>query len=685
MSLALALRLPRALPAKFTPEQHEPAAAKVAAAPRVEATVLADLPSEDRTLARLAVAETASDECDLLGNIAPSEAEAATFAITDVLERTRFESVRACATEALAKQPTAPARSWLVDLATDPDPNVHRPALVALAQRDEAARIIVLEAAHSENADIAENAVVAAIATQEAAGFAAAGSLLQTAERPDMLSALVQALGSTRDPRALPLLSDLVGRADRDTHLAAIAALGELGEKKAEPLLESLLATGSTEELEAAARALAALDPERAAARLAPALHSQSAERRTLALSVMISSKLAGAELALSNALHGNDPALARTALSELGAKPDPALEPDIAPLLGDADSGVRNLALRALARMHTPRALADLGRWSDDPALGPRIATELERSAASEDERRARRIRNLERGQGGSLLALARDPDAAAQTAVFQHFSGATRDPAELAEVFEYAPADTVKRLSAQLDPQNDAERLALVSGLAERADPAFADPLRAATHDSDVSVQRAALNGLVRLGDDEAQRRFFELSRSSDTNDRSLAANSLATLDRRDAEPLLETLINDADPQVALRARNSLVQLDPTRAAEVALEQGQGAPNSAQVTATSGLGPEEARKILDLALASADDEVAQAAVSALVERQGVTSAMRLLELARDETRSESVRTAAADGVIALGGPLVAQNRHLLDSLRTPESDEVVVLSCGQ
>lgn len=662
--------------------------AKPAAAPSVRVDWAPAVPAEDRLLARLARAETGSEECDVLSLIPASENEAATYAITDVLERTRFASVRACAAEALVKQPTAPAQSWLIDLATDDDPNVHRPALAALCGREDAARSTVAEAAHSEHETVRENAVIALLEAKDRSAFSAATELLADAERLETLSALVEALGKSHDARARPVLENLVAHADPDTHIAAIAALGELGEKKAAPLLESLLVLGSRNEFDAAAQALVALDPELGARQLELAEHSPRAERRQLAFSLFVSSKLEGADEALANALRDDDVDLRRTALAQIASKPDAALEPDLIRLAGDSDLRIRRMATRALARLHTPNALAALEKLDDGSPDAAYVAAEIERAAPTEAERRALRIRHLEQGRSGalSLGELARDPDPAAQEAVLRHFSGGPREADELMRVLSVAPASTVEDLARTIDPADAQQRFALVESLSERADPRFADRLRAAMHDDDERVQRAALQGLAKLGDSAAQSWFSASTNSPDSSERQDAVNQLSQLTSREAAPLLTAFSADADPGVATTALTALAQLEPARAAELARQRFQQASPDAQVSfveMASNLEPRLARPLLDLALKNPDDSVAQAAVSALSFQQGPESAARLLELLRNESRGSDLRTAAADALLTLGGPLVAQNRALLESLRSPPG-EVASISCG-
>ncbi len=655
-------------------------------APRAQIELAPAAPAEDRLLARLARAETGNEECDLLDHLPASEDEAVTYAITDVLARTRFESVRACAAEALAKEPTLPAQSWLVDLATDANVNVRRPALEALTKRAEAAQSAVAEAAHSEDEDVREDAVAALLEAKQSSAFSLAIALLREAERPETLASLVQALGKSGDARALPVLSSLVSNADHDTHLDAIAALGSLGERRATSLLESLLVLGSRDEFSAAAEAIAAIDPALAAQALAAAEHSARAERRELALSSLVSLKLTGAKDALASALHDDDGELRKTALALIGSEPDPAFEPELVSLIGDSEPGVSRLAVRALARLHTPTALATLERLDADGNDQEYVAAELERSAPTEEERRERRIRNLEHGLTGSVATLARDAAPEAQAAVLRHFSRDPSDNAELSRVLVVAPASLVDQLAAQIDPANIDQRVALVAGLSERADPRFVDRLRAALRDDDVRVQRVALQGLAKLGDAEAQTRLNEDANSSDPSDRQAAVSLLDELGAHDSAPLLERLAMDADTDVATPALTALGQLDPARAGELLLERYRTESpgvQSALIAVASNLDARTARPILDLALKNADEAVVQAALNVLSAEQGPETAESLLEVARDATRGEGPRTAAADALVALGGPLATQNRSLLDSLRTPPGD-IISVSCG-
>ena len=660
------------------PPPVAPISAKVQSAPRLEVELAPTAPIGDRLLARLAAARTGAEECELLQRLPRVEDPATTYAITDVLERTRFRSVRACATEALSREPTPPAQSWLIDLADDPDPEVQRSALEALAAHgDNSALAVVIEAAHSDDLDIRASAVIALLDARHGEAFSAAVELLSSADQRETLTALVDALGKSQDPRALTVLATLIAHADTETHLHAISALGELKQKKAEPLLAALLEVGSDQEYRAAAKALTQLSPESAVATLQSALRSANGVRREAAMYALASSKLPGVAPILADALRGDDLPLARDALRQLTLEPDASLEPEITALLDRDDHQLQPSAIHALSRLGTASALATLARLADSDAAGEWVRNELDRLPGTPEEVRARHIQNLAHGAVRPLDALARDPSEPAQSAVLGYFSKDDSSIRQLQNVVAIAPESTVQQLVERADSSPE-QKQALINGLAERGDPTFAQVLRAATHDENDEIRRSAMRGLVGLGDDESSELLQTAARSADASERGFAAELLGARPGADGLPLLETLATDPDAGVASAALGQLQASAPELAATLAKRAYQAASAADRpmlLSSLSGLRGGLAMPLYDLALQDTDENVVLSGVQSLGQLQGPDSAGRLLAVVSDTNRSEEVRRSAAQALLALGGPLVRANRTLLETLEPADA----------
>ncbi|MET0790146.1 MAG: HEAT repeat domain-containing protein, partial [Polyangiaceae bacterium] len=350
--------------------RRERAAAPLARLERsvvVTQPMAASAPIEDGVLARLALAETASERCELLGRVEASADARVTYAITSVLDRAQLDSVRSCATQALSLQPTPEAGSWLIALSEDPAPAVYEIALRALASRDDvAARAELVEATHSENSELRQSAVTALLKAGREEGFSAALAVLPSIEDPESLSTLIDALGESHDPRALPVLLTLLDDADRASRLHAISALGELGIAAASARLESLLDLGSAEEFRAAAQALLKLEPERALLKLRLALTSTDADRQLFALAAIGNADLPGVVPILREQLDSGDERRARLVLRRLLRKPLPELEAELTRFAASDDTSLQMPALRALERLTTASARATVQRLTN-------------------------------------------------------------------------------------------------------------------------------------------------------------------------------------------------------------------------------------------------------------------------------------------------------------------------------
>ncbi len=525
-------------------------------------------PAVDRLLARLAAAATATERCALLERVQPSEDAQPTYAITALLERSQLASVRACATQALARQPSSEAQSFLVDLAEDPEPEVHRSALEALATRDAAARAVVVEATHSEDLELRVSAVEALLKAKRAEAYAAAVRVLPQVEDPETLSSLIDALGQSQDRQALPALEALLDDAERESHLHAISALGELGVPSAAVRLESLLEVGSSEEFSAAAEALKQLMPERALPKLRAVLASENSERQQLALSALLSLEPPDLSSIMREALKSADRRRVLLVLSRLNTAPDPSFE---AELIAVVEQGERRLvvpAMRALSRLSTPSAQAALQRLAQARPNLP----QFQELSSDDPERRGdpaatRTLRADLRGD--------RETRNAALTALVQ-----LGDDSVGPELERLARSDVA------------ADRELAVQLFSTRPDPVALRELEQLAADPDPQVMSPALQALQARSPELVSRLALRALRESAPEDRVSLLSSFGALTARLSRPLFEFALNDTDDSVAVQAIQSLANLQGAASAQRLLSLVTDSSRSEQVRAEAASG---------------------------------------------------------------------------------------------
>ena len=646
-------------------------------------------PSIDPLLARLAIAQTGPERCELMGQLEPSEDTRATYAITGVLERTQFVSVRVCGAQALALQPTAEARSWLVDLADDPEPAVHDVAFDALAASSDAlARATVIEATHSDDGEVRVSAVISLLKAGREEAFSVLPSILPGIEDRNTLSTLIDALGQSHALRALPLLESLIDTADHDSHLTAINALGELGAAAAIPRLDELLKVGSEDEFRSAADALGKLDPAGALKRFRHLLGSPNAVREALALSELMKQDDPSILSLMNEQLRSGDPVRIRTVLMRLSSKAEPSLEAQITAIastpLVEGDSRphqrtIRSLALRALVEIGSASALATVKQvgGSDAERALDRGSREAIQSEADE---RAQRIAALESDPTPrSLIQLAQDPAEAAQTAVLRYVQHSSGHPERLAYFAATASVSTVLTFLEHAGALDRACKRSLVQTLAQRGDPRFSATLKDAVRDDDAEIRQAALRGLANLGDESSAVDVQRLTQASEPSERTFAVELLNARADPASTNELSRLAVDPSPEVASSALLALQTRAPDSVSQLAQRAFRSASAGDRVSLLSSLGELKsniARPLYDLALSEGDEGAALQAVQGLINLSGPESAQRLLALASNSNGSPDVRRDAATGLRQLGGPLARANRVLLDSLSEPISN---------
>ena len=665
----------------------QPTKPRAVAQPRVEPTTVVEQnaapPPIDPVLARLAAASTSGERCQLLAQLEASEDTRITYAITSVLESSQLVTVRACATQALTLQSNPAARSWLVDLADDPEPEVHSLALTALAGSTETAdRAVVIEATHSENSDIRVSAVSVLLQLGLPEGFAAFQAVLPSVEDRNTLATLIEALHASHDVRALPALEALIDNADNESHLQAIGTLGDFDFPGVRKRLEGLLEVGSDSEFRAASSELDKLAPTATLAKLRALLASGNEERQTFALNVILSLETPDQLSILSDQLHSSNKESVRAVLAHLMMKPEPTLEGPLTELAkSSSNTDLGGLALSALWRIPSPSAHAAAKELAKLPRKGRFKGNAFEEEPTGTDEEiRAARIAKLDRGDEnstGALYALVSDASDAAQAAALRYVERPGGSAMELGNLAASGQASTLRKLVEHRSRLDDEHRRALIQAVAQRGDPQFSGVLKDALRDPDQATRNSALRSLLEMGDASVAADLDKLTRASDPGDRTLAAELLGARNDPGAERELEALASDANPEVVASALHALQAHSPEQISGLAQRAFRAASPDDRVTllnSLSDLKSSVARPLYDLALSGSDDATTLQAVQSLATLAGPESAQRLLAVVNDSNRSQEVRTEAASGLRHLGGPLARANRALLDSLSPVE-----------
>jgi HEAT repeat protein len=642
----------------------------------------------------LQVAESAEELCALLKQLRPSEDTAQTYAITDVLERSQFTSVRACGALALAREPTAPAQSWLLDLADDVEPEVHKVALGALATREDGvAHAAVVEAAHSVDAAVRVAAIGALLSARRSEAFALAKASLQAIDDADTLGELTDALGASGDARAFPVLKDLIENGARSLHLHALTAVGALGLAEGAGLVEPYLRLGSEDEFNAAAKALALLPASGVERELTALLHAGNARRRLSALRRLAELDVPTLDPILLEAAEADDPNLVSFALSRLSERRDPSLLPLFARASRRGSVRAREAALRALVALATPAAFAELASLAAGSGQVAEMAVDaMLRIPSLRAQAERRRIDDLQSFSANrrlnSLRTLARDSSEAGQAALLDYVSKSPAGEKHWDVVLNALPITALAKWLPAANDEDPRSRQEFFAALADRGDPKAAALLRSATKDSDPDTRRSAIRGLVSLAAEGSNDLLEGLVKSSTTEDRLLGVTLLEAQTGASAQAALADLARDPDAEVATQSLGVLGQRAPEEAAQVAgRAMRSGTPESRQsmLGALSGWNRELALPVIESALADPDNATASGALTCLGQFEGPEVARLLYSVVVDAQRAQEVRTAAAAALYALGGPIVRSNQALIESLLPAEDPHADVIDEGR
>lgn len=386
-------------------------------------------------------------------------------------------------------------------------PMARQRAIDACDELDDAVLPSLLEAVRLDPGNVAALEAVARVLdgdTAVRADLVTALSASATHPASDVRAPAVRALGSTRDPRALPLVRARLRDEAPEVVRAAFTALGDVGDVTDAAMLRDHVVEASPFADEAL-RALSRLDEDAAHAAIQAVFARADAARRAEIATAVFATRGSAATLALLVEVD------AAAAISALAARPD---EASFAALVRTASSPAPASALaRVGLAVALRRGAADGGLEERARALldGPRlraiagdadVTSTLERDLASPDPNvRAAAALGLEwLGAGSEALerAFATEQDAHARRA-------------ECAALESLGVGTSAFVVDAALaSPELLADCAVYIarglSGMSSRRRRAFRSAFRAALHASDERLASAAARALAASSDHDA-----------------------------------------------------------------------------------------------------------------------------------------------------------------------------------
>lgn len=499
---------------------------------------------------------------------------------------------RHCAIAALTETRSDAAVPFLIALLQDAQTQIAESAVRALANYDEpSAREAVLASARSGPENVR---VVAVMGLAEAGATEAVPLIAELLEQVRMQyrHQLIEALGTSHDPRALPILQGLLGRGVRSLQHASVFALGELGGAGAAETLVGLLEREPTL-APMVAQALARNGSEEAReALLGLAESAQGGPAAQSALAALAQSGAPEVEPLMAEALASENPNRVGIAIEYYGAHPSSEVQPMLLRLAREGGPRHAWSAVQALARSggESSRALlvelAQRGGPSSQAALAM-----LSTQTGGAEAARAIALERLKKGGPSAAEAIdviAGDDSPEAQAALLAaassedarlsmqslHYLGQRSDEqslrvldrlaaegkdeqrrgAALAALIHTGDPRARERAAAALKDPSSQVRVQAVQALGQVGGAHAEQLLVAASSDRDPEVARTATFGLAQVGSPAALTRLEQLARGSDPAMVSTALTALGQSAPERAAPLAEALMAGSDP--ALRA---------------------------------------------------------------------------------------------------------------------------------
>lgn len=486
---------------------------------------------------------------------------------------------RHCAITALDTTNHSAALPTLIGLIDDQAPHIPYLALRALESSEtQEARDTLLRVARGDAADLRVAALESLAARRDPETVTLVAGLLPSAEG-ERRHRFVAMLGTTRDPRAVGLLLELLN-GPGDIQHAVVQALGTLGGRAAEstlidvvherPALASsalgALSMSDSEHARALLMEVAGGDGDYGEPLVSAALHALANQNAPEITALMLRTVTGenpqrantAAQYLASNGVEAAVPVLLKFAqergphqvwpavhaLSQLGDSGRKGLEQ-----LAGSSSTVALAAAQALNNMPGGREAARriaLTKLSQEK--GPQAAHWVELLGDGSPEAR------------DGLLRLARSDDQALSTRSLQ-ILGRHGDPETLELMVTLAKTG-----------KTEDQRAAALSSLQQSADPRAQAQVRAALKDPSARVRAQAVQGLSSQSAAEWEEGALAASRDTDLQVTQTATYALAQLGSQRAVVRLEELAATAKPGVSQTALSALLEHAPGRAEKIA-----------------------------------------------------------------------------------------------------------------
>lgn len=641
----------------------------------------------EQRLTALKSARSPSETCGALSSLANENGddERAVTSIADFATATHSMLLRSCSISALGSASSEAATSFLIALAEDPEISIRLYVVDALAGRKDAgARGALLDAAHSEDHELA---VRAALALAQAGAPEAVPFLVQAlrTESGDIGMGLIAALGTTKTPEAATALVELVKTGTGRFRTAAISALGEIGGEVATQALASALG-GSDDDSRAVVQALAQIGDERARKVLLDVAVGGGHEASIAALRGLSGMTGDDVKRVMTASLASTDPERAASAAMYFGQQGDASTLPALTEMTRRAGPEAAQSALTAIASIGgepARAALASLARQGG--SLQGQAMAQLAALPGGRAEARNVAFEIVRSGGTGIAMAfdtLAGDGSKEARDALIQVARGgsgvAVQAMHALARDGDAAAIGALASIAGSA--KNPADQISAMSALAATGSQNATPALLAATSSADPSIRVQALAGLSQLGGPDAERAFMNASRDKDASVANGALQYLARAKTPQALGRLEEVALGTNAELSQQALGALASAAPARAASLAERLLQSTDASARASATrvaATLPSDQAERLLTAAARDADPNVVREAIGNLQYIGGPTAHGILLDILKREGAAPDLRSTAAQVLNQLGGSAVEENATLIQKLMSFPSAE--------